>query len=496
MSKDKSLDTDQPHPYYDEATASKESRIRDLFDSLERSGVVYTKDISEACKLPPQTRFQSEVLKAEEEAFDYEKFKAHVLSKEEELWNVFSAINQKGDHRLRPDELEVALKESGIHVTRSDIKALVELIDTAGKGYIDFENWRNFLLLLPHETTLTEIYRYYQTTTQINSDAEVVIPHTDEAARNAYKYLTAGAIAGCVSRTCTAPLDRLKVYLITHTTYQPTAAQQQTRSASTVLSALKTLYQNGGLRGFYVGNGLNVIKIIPESAIKFYVFETSKAVIAQMTGAQDKNSIPVHGRFIAGGLAGLCSQFCIYPLETLKTRIMSSQDGQKSNSKHIALKTIKEMYKTGGPRAFWPGLLMSLMGVFPYQALDMGIYETLKVSYLQSMDKASHMNNLPAGAEKPHPNVLVLWMCGMVSGSIGASSVYPLNMIRTRLQAQGTVAHPYVYTSAWDVAHKTYRADGIRGFYKGLGPTLFKVVPSISISYAVYEFSKRSLGIS
>lgn len=135
MSKDKSLDTDQPHPYYDEATASKESRIRDLFDSLERSGVVYTKDISEACKLPPQTRFQSEVLKAEEEAFDYEKFKAHVLSKEEELWNVFSAINQKGDHRLRPDELEVALKESGIHVTRSDIKALVELIDT-GKIYI------------------------------------------------------------------------------------------------------------------------------------------------------------------------------------------------------------------------------------------------------------------------------------------------------------------------------------------------------------------------
>lgn len=44
-----------------------------------------------------------------------------------------------------------------------------------------------------------------------------------------------------------------------------------------------------------------------------------------------------------------------------------------------------------------------------------------------------------------------------------------------RLQAQGTVAHPYVYTSAWDVARKTYRADGIRGFYKGLGPTLFKV---------------------
>ncbi|KAF1805688.1 mitochondrial carrier domain-containing protein [Mucor lusitanicus] len=487
-----------PHPYYDEKSIEKEARIRNLFDSLDHKGqgVVYTKDISEACRLPAHTRYASELLNSDDEnGIDYDRFRAHVIEKEEELWNVFSAINQKGDHRLKPDELEFALKESGIHVTKSDMEALVQYIDTAGNGYIDFENWRNFLLLLPHETTLTEIYRYYQTTTQLNADAEVVIPHTDEAARNAYKYLTAGAMAGCVSRTCTAPLDRLKVYLITHTTYQPhlNTPSQPKASSSAILNAVKTIYRNGGFRGLYVGNGLNVIKIVPESAIKFYVFETSKAIMAQMTGAQDKNSIPVSARFIAGGVAGLCSQFCIYPLETLKTRIMSSQEGQ--GVRPSAIKTMREMYKTGGPRAFWPGLFLSLLGVFPYQALDMGIYETLKVSYLQSMDKAGAHQGLPQG-EKAHPNVLVLWMCGMVSGSIGASSVYPLNMIRTRLQAQGTPGHPFRYTSAWDVARKTYRADGVRGFYKGLGPTLFKVVPSISISYAVYEFSKRSLGIS
>lgn len=267
---------------------------------------------------------------------------------------------------------------------------------------------------------MTEIYKYYQTTAQLNADAEVVIPHTDEAARNAYKYLTAGAIAGCVSRTCTAPLDRLKVYLITNTDYKP----HQHRFSS-ITNAVKTIYSSGGFRGLYVGNGLNVIKIVPESAIKFYVFETTKAIMAQMTGAQDKNSIPVSARFFAGGAAGLCSQFCIYPLETLKTRIMSSQEGQGAKRASSAMFTVREMYKAGGMRAFWPGLFLSLLGVFPYQALDMGIYETLKVTYLQSMD---HSNK----KEKPEPNVLVLWMCGMASGSIGATSVYPLNMIRTR----------------------------------------------------------------
>ena len=44
-----------------------------------------------------------------------------------------------------------------------------------------------------------------------------------------------------------------------------------------------------------------------------------------------------------------------------------------------------------------------------------------------------------------------------------------------RLQAQGTPGHPHRYSSAWDAARKTFHADGVKGFYKGLGPTLFKV---------------------
>lgn len=285
-------------------------------------------------------------------------------------------------------------------------------------------------------------------------DAEVVIPHTDETAHNAYKYLAAGGMAGAVSRTCTAPFDRLKVYLITQTSFTQQVAQKSPlatqKSQSAIIMGMKNIYHQGGLRAFFVGNGLNVIKIVPESAIKFYVFETAKSVLAELTHSDDKNSIPIGARFIAGGVAGLCAQFCIYPVETLKTRIMSSmiiesstkqadnnkqkagsQTGSssayKSKQKNMIFNTAKAMYRTAGLKGFWPGLTVSLMGVFPYQALDMGIYETLKVTYLQYMNSQKDEQ----GKGRP-PNVLVLWACGMVSGSIGASSVYPLNMIRTR----------------------------------------------------------------
>ncbi|KAI8329851.1 mitochondrial carrier domain-containing protein [Chlamydoabsidia padenii] len=487
------------HPYFDEQADDREARIQSLFDSLDRHGTgVLDADcilggFLKLTHLPAHTRYATDLLAmcdtARDGLIDYSEFRAYVLDKEKDLWTLFDDINIAGDHRLRPDELESALKQAGIRVTQQDLEAFMHVIDTEGNGYIDFKDWRDFLLLLPRETTISEIYQYYQTSTQLTHDAEVVFPHTDEAASNAYKYLFSGAIAGAVSRTCTAPFDRLKVFLITQTSYTTKS------STSSIASAVSSIYSQGGFRAFFVGNGLNVFKIVPESSIKFYVFETAKSVLAELTQSEDKNAIPVGARFIAGGVAGLCSQFCIYPVETLKTRIMSTNVGSKQHAstaakKSIVLNTAKQMYKSQGIRAFWPGLTLGLMGVFPYQALDMGIYETLKVTYLQ------YMKNQSSTGPSPQPNIMVLWSCGMVSGCIGASSVYPLNMIRTRLQAQGTPGHPYRYTSAWDAAKKTYQIDGVKGFYRGLGPTLFKVVPSVSISYAVYELSKRSLGIS
>lgn len=42
---------------------------------------------------------------------------------------------------------------------------------------------------------------------------------------------------------------------------------------------------------------------------------------------------------------------------------------------------------------------------------------------------------------------------------------------------------------------KTLRGEGLRGFYRGIFPNLFKVIPSASISYLVYEAMKKSLAL-
>jgi solute carrier family 25 phosphate transporter 23/24/25/41 len=116
-----------------------------------------------------------------------------------------------------------------------------------------------------------------------------------------------------------------------------------------------------------------------------------------------------------------------------------------------------------------------------YSAIDMSTFEALKQAYSKSTGK--------------EPGVLALLAFGSISGSVGATSVYPLNLVRTRLQASGSSGHPQIYTGVMDVAVKTWERDGWRGFYRGLFPTLAKVIPSVSISYVVYEQTKRRLGV-
>jgi hypothetical protein len=67
-----------------------------------------------------------------------------------------------------------------------------------------------------------------------------------------------------------------------------------------------------------------------------------------------------------------------------------------------------------------------------------------------------------------------------------------INLLRTRLQASGSPGHPTVYTGFLDVANQTLAREGWQGLYKGLVPTLAKVVPAVSISYVV---SRCQIGV-
>lgn len=155
------------------------------------------------------------------------------------------------------------------------------------------------------------------------------------------------------------------------------------------------------------------------------------------------------------------------------------QNGSMGNK--LIAETFQKTWKAGGPSAFYRGLTLALVGIFPYSAIDLGTFEYMKRTYIKRKAKKLKCNEKDVEV----PNWLVLGI-GATSGSVGATSVYPINVLRTRLQAQGTAQHPQTYTGMWDVGMKTYNAEGFRGMFRGLTPNLLKVIPAVSIVSSTY----------
>lgn len=457
-----------------ETKDEREHRLRNLFNlfDVEKTGHLDYKKIEaglSSLRIPSDYKYAKDLLNVcdsnRDGHVDYQEFKRYMDDKELELYHIFQSIDVEHSGNILPEELYDALLRAGIEIKDEELARFVERVDKDNNGVITFEEWRDFLLLYPHEATMVNIYHYWERVCLIDIGEQTVIPEGISKHIHATRYLIAGGIAGAASRTATAPLDRLKVVL-----------QVQTTRAC-VAPAVKALWKEGGLLGFFRGNGLNVVKVAPESAIRFYTYEMLKDVIGHIN-SEDKADIGASGRLVAGGAAGAVAQAAIYPLDLVKTRL------QVEAGKVPSLGALsRDILVNEGPRAFYRGLVPSVLGIIPYAGIDLAVYETLK-----DMSKKYILKH----DETPGP--LVQLGCGTISGALGATCVYPLQVIRTRLQAQRFNSDT-AYKGMSDVFRRTLQNEGLRGFYKGIFPNLLKVVPSASITYLVYEKMKKNLDL-
>lgn len=92
-------------------------------------------------------------------------------------------------------------------------------------------------------------------------------------------------------------------------------------------------------------------------------------------------------------------------------------------------------------------------------------------------------------------------LCGSLAGIISKTGVFPLDVVRKRLQVQGPHLSEYVvstipnYTqqSVVGCLKKIIRTEGPLGLYKGIVPGLLKAGPSGAIYFLMFELAKDSI---
>ncbi|KAI1884841.1 hypothetical protein AGOR_G00213990 [Albula goreensis] len=80
---------------------------------------------------------------------------------------------------------------------------------------------------------------------------------------------------------------------------------------------------------------------------------------------------------------------------------------------------------------------------------------------------------------------------GSIAGATGATAVYPIDLVKTRMQNQrstGSFVGELMYKNSFDCAKKVLRYEGFFGFYRGLIPQLIGVAPEKAIKLTVNDF--------
>jgi solute carrier family 25 aspartate/glutamate transporter 12/13 len=77
---------------------------------------------------------------------------------------------------------------------------------------------------------------------------------------------------------------------------------------------------------------------------------------------------------------------------------------------------------------------------------------------------------------------------GGFAGAFGATIVYPIDLVKTRMQNQrSTIVGQLLYKNSLDCVKKVIRNEGFLGFYRGLGPQLVGVAPEKAIKLTVND---------
>eukprot|EP01068_Selenidium_serpulae_P001280 Selendium_serpulae@DN1394_c0_g1_i1.p1 len=191
--------------------------------------------------------------------------------------------------------------------------------------------------------------------------------------------VVAGGSAGFVQKTICFPIDLVAMRVALGANIGLLATQ----SYSSAWDCISRVYKLEGARGFYKGFGLTIATGVPYVAMQLTLFELFKRGLNLSPCASEGNAAESYGKVflkssIPGSLAGTLSQLVVFPGDTLRKRMMADGcDGQPRKYRH-SLDCARTILRTEGARAFYSGLVPTLVRAVPSGAIQFGAYEMFK----------------------------------------------------------------------------------------------------------------------
>ncbi|KAL4106243.1 hypothetical protein PRIC1_004297 [Phytophthora ramorum] len=333
-----------------------------------------------------------------------------------------------------------------------------------------------------------------------------------------FESVVAGVVSGCVTRSCTSPLDVLKIVIqvngpvssATSSVSAPStlvaarAVAAQPSASSAIARTVRELYALDGVRAFWRGNSAGCCRLGPYAGLKFYLFDSLQARFAAREGGRELSNWQ---RALCGATAGLIATMGTYPLEVVRTRMISQTTAPAAANSEIrgVVQGVQLILQREGLRGLYRGGWSGVAGAIPFEGVQFGCYEYLKLTAIRHQWPAYRW---PEG--KTEMDGIDYFVCGSVAGAIAQTVAYPFDTVKKRLQSQqvhlnasivgplpaeGGSPSTLYYRGMVDCFRKVIRDEGPLALYRGTGPNLARIVPYAAVMFSTYETTKKTLRV-
>ncbi|KAI4860949.1 mitochondrial thiamine pyrophosphate carrier 1 [Hypoxylon rubiginosum] len=299
----------------------------------------------------------------------------------------------------------------------------------------------------------------------------------DEGSRR--QVLIAGATAGLISRFVVAPLDvvKIRLQLQSHSSLSDPLSHAGLGGGSPIykgtVGTLKHIVRHEGVTALWKGNVPAEMMYVAYASIQFTTYRSMTQLLRRALG-EDSPLPHAAESFISGASAGATATASTYPLDLLRTRFAAQGNDRVYPSLWRAVRDIR---RDEGPRGFFRGLAPALALIVPSMGLFFAVYEGARVP-LSRLE-------LPGGASDA--------AAGMLASVVAKTGVFPLDLVRKRIQVQGPTRSRYVhknipeYAGTASTVRTILAREGARGLYRGLTVSLIKAAPASAVTMWTYE---------
>lgn len=263
--------------------------------------------------------------------------------------------------------------------------------------------------------------------------------------------LAAGGISGAVSKTLTAPLEKVKL-AIQNQDSNPRVISGEMKRYAGMGDCFQRHITELGATSLWRGNVANCIRYVPTAAFNLAFKDNIKKAFPKFDKKKE------FGKFAAtqvasGACAGGLTNTLVYPLIYVRT-VLGADLGKVKQFNGMG-DCIAKTIKGNGFMSLYNGIGPSSVGIVVYRGAQFGLQDTIKSFNPYQKDFTAI-------------GLASKFLVAQVAVSASGIVAYPFDTMQRRLQIEaGKPKDQQIYTGMADCFGKIMKKEGAGGFFKG-----------------------------